>query len=302
MRALRRVFVFLLLLAGLSGFGISTASASVLTIEGDPQITVRASGVDWSIDGAYTLTNKGDEVGFDVYPTLELGSWQWAGEPRRLEPGAQSVWEVKGQLTGDQLSCKVKDQCAGLSLATKGVFPVVSRKYYKDQNGYQLSSAAISNVTVGDLSEDDLIKTRIPSFQTKLVFKGNGQKFKGRLSVRNSSSEPLRLAVSYYSAHEIHVQFKPQVLEVKPDSVARLPVAARNLTAFPGSKYVVFAVLQWDQGGVRNSASSFFALPIEEPPPSSTPDQSGTLIVAAAMIIALSLALLLVVLRLRRNK
>ena len=231
-----------------------SASAGRLTIEGKSEFTAETSGEMVQLSGYYEMRNGGDEPAFEVFPHATVGDWQWSGEPKNLGVGATYRWEMKGEFALSRMACGKDNRCAGLQLPNQGRMPVFIYRHYKDSNGYSFSAPEVTGTIVGTLSAEEQARLRQQAIIPRLEMAGDGQSFSGTLSLRNSGVRPLDVAVSYFASREFIVESDPSQVSIPAGKSVEVAVKTKNFAVLPGSVYPVYAVMQWEEGSVRQSA------------------------------------------------
>ncbi len=233
--------------------------ASYLTINGEGKISVSKESSGYLVKGTYEISNFGDETAKNVFPSLTLGAWGWAGEPRSLGIKEKFLWEISATLSENELQCAATggDLCAGESLPLRGVFPLLIRRHYEDTNGAQFSAAEVIGVTIGDLSTNEIQRVRARQIDGLLLCDGDGSEFACSVDGRNFSDTPHAVAVGLHTSQEIQVQTKPSVVTIDGQGAAVAHFDIKNFTGLMGSKYAVFGVMQWNEGGVRGLRTLF---------------------------------------------
>ena len=242
-----------------------SAEASYLTINGAPTLNVSMDGENISLSGSFEITNRGDEEAADVFPGLSLGQWSWVGSPKRLPAGKSEIWEISARIAADGLGCRGGEVCGGADLPGLGKFPLLVRRHYSDLNGYQFSAADVASVIIGEMQPQSKVALQTPVVDAVYLCDGDGRDFQCELSVRNSGTLARKVEVSYYTAKELEVLSRPTLLPVGPNETARTSSRLRNFRGLPGSTYAVFAILQWEETGVRNFISASALMPIAKP-------------------------------------
>lgn len=246
-------------------FYADMAFASSLTIEGHPRFEVKQEGENWRISGAYEIVNNGDETARNVFPNLELGAWRWVGEPKTLAMNETAVWNLNEVLPREKLACVAGDNCAGQALPDRGLFPLLIRRHYEDTNSYQFSAAEVVDLTLGELTNEALVASRARPIVAKLAIDDDGDDIDAKLELKNISPSPKKISVSYFTSREIEVITPPQTIELAGGGVNVSDAEFRNFSGLEGSSYATFAVLQWEEFGVRNSLAVSGILRIEKP-------------------------------------
>jgi len=232
------------------------AWAGYLTINGTPKIEANVSGQNIILKGSYEIENSGDETAANVFPALTLGAWVWAGEPKSVKAGESETWTLDFTIPMEKLKCSEDRACAGLDLPLSGRFPLYVRRHYEDQNGYRFSAAQVHGLQLGELSSEQLTALRLPTLDGALSCRGDGQSFRCKLDFQNSGLEARKVAAGAFSARELQILDPTATLvEVGANAAGQAAFELRNVSGLLGSSYAVFAVMQWDEGGVRNYAS-----------------------------------------------
>lgn len=218
--------------------GSSTAWASKLVIQGAPQLEFRRSGVGLVVEGSYSILNSGDEVARDVFPLLEVENKSWSGEPREIAPGASFSWNVTLELSDSKI---------------EGLIPVRVSRFYKDLNQHQFSAKDLLVLATPDLSMDQRTKLHTPTLISRLLLASTGQRFDGRLELRNVSAEELTPTIELLFPLELSFEVSGRNINITPGQTIDLKISGRNLTAFPGSNYPVLALISWEKDGLSHA-------------------------------------------------
>lgn len=261
--------------------------ASFLRIQGRSEFTVTADGDTIRLRGEYVMKNEGDESARRVFPSFQLGKWSWAGEPRDIERDQEHAWQIDSALQRSDLQCADVAACAGLDLAARGLFPLLTRRHYEDANGMRYSAADVEIIEIGPLDEGERSRMRAPSLDAKMECSGNGDgAFVCAIEMLNSSQSDQRVALSLHVPAELQSKQPAQQVLVPAGATTRVRAALANFSGRPGSSYAVFGVMQWEQGGVRGTQRVFSQALITEP------ERANWYLPAAAAAVAI-LALLL---------
>lgn len=250
------VFSFLLVYA-------AAAHAGSLTINGSSDLHFSVENDQLKIDGSYSIENKGDETAKEVFPSLELGHWSWAGDPKQLDQSKKETWIINTTIPLTELNCTAKDLCAGLKLPLSGALPLLVRRHYQDLNGYRFSAADIELIEIGDIPGEARAAIRTPDLDGKLSFDGDGQEFVGTVEFINASAEPRKVALGVHTSRELKVTGPAQVVEIPGNGTKKTRIVLENFRGIAGSSYAVFAIAQWEENGVRYSQKFSSAVRLE---------------------------------------
>ena len=256
--------IFLSVIATALHLSASGAWASYLTISGNSTLKLEMGEHEGRITGSYKIENLGDELARDVFPSITIGTWQWAGEPHALNPKEAFSWQITQNFSLDALRCQAA-ACAGKELPRKGNIPLLVHRNYQDQNGYQFSAAEVQIIPLGELTVEEFATLRVPDLAGKLQFVGNGQEFTGELQIQNTTPETKQVSVRYFTSREIQILSEPQFVEVKPNAISAVKFNAKNFRGLNGSSYGTFAVLEWESHGLRKTLSVGAPIPLKEP-------------------------------------
>ena len=260
---MQKSLIFSLGISWLIASFASTALATYLTINGSSDLRFQLAADKIQVSGNYEITNEGDENARAVFPALQLGSWTWTGEPKHLARQEKAAWSVSASFPVGLLDCGA--DCAGLKLPVTGRLPLMVRRHYEDLNGVRFSATEIQGVDLGDLSSDQLNALRTPEVDGVLICEEDGDSNRCELTMQNFSREPKKVTVAYYSSQEIRVLTKPQVIELEADAGVDLEAEFKNFSGLYGSTYIVYALLQWEEKGVRNLRAVHHTFRLERP-------------------------------------
>ena len=267
------------------------AQAGVLSLTGEDHTKPAGENGETVLQGGYSLENVGDEALRNVTVTIQVGAWKWAAIPEDLEVRRKKEWTVSARVDREKLECSNDENCAGLTLASRGVFPKVVTRLYQDLNGYQFSFVDVAPLPVGDLSSEELGRIYTAPLSAVLQVAGKGGSFHGELRVTNAGSEDRQVAAAIVTSAQFIVHGKPQVLKVKANSTVVMRFDLENFSALVRSNNPVYAIVQWNEGPVRALALSQATVLI------SAPDSSFALIAACAGLALLSAVVVFFALR-----
>lgn len=241
-------FAGVLLLAGVPAF------AGVISLELTDATSVHQEGDLVRVQGSLHMVNRGDEVAVETSVSLGIGQWMWAAVPKTLGPSQDVTWDIDETFPVEKLACQTGDSCAGLVLPSKGIFPRYLRRQYKDLNLYEFSFVEVGTVTIGSLTAEELARVGTPVVLAKASLDGDGDVFEGKVDIRNASSQAQKAALSFATSRQLVISTPPKVVSLDPDSVSSAEFSLKNYSALAGNMYPAYAVVQWDENGVRGTA------------------------------------------------
>lgn len=218
--------------------GISRAG--FIVIETTTEVT--ATGNDAKI--LVTVTNKGDEPAYNTRISIVFASKRYSGAlKKRL--GIRERYTEEFALA------------AAMERPGRYSFPIMVD--YADANFYPFSALSIGYFDHGR-SLPGGITGEIPG----IVVSGGGE---AKVVIRNSGPVQRMVSCELVSPGDIGVEQPRREIAVGPGMSATVPFKLRNLSGRSGSKYAVFAVLDYDdneyhysnavQGAVRVESSYF---------------------------------------------
>ena len=256
---MRNLFIFILLLS----VAPQDAFAGYLTIKGISEIRlVSKSDSEVSIEGTYSIENKGDEDAREVYPVFAIGQWKWAGNPVSLSPNGVHRWELSETFSAKEVTCPSGTNCFSV---TRGIVPLKVRRMYKDMNGYQFSSVDVVSLPWGEMTESDNVRIRIPQLQSAIAIKGDGQHFEGKLKLASSASKEREVQIEVFASEELRTSLSRKVATIKEESETELELSVRNFKGLAGSRYVLVALIQWQDEGLLHYQNATQAVTIAVP-------------------------------------
>jgi hypothetical protein len=248
------------------------------------------------LKGTYVITNDGNTLASEVLPKLSLGTWSWAGDSVPLSPGQSHTWEIDTKISKAHLSCEQDPACLGLKLPTKGAFPMVVIRLYKDSSGYQYSAPEVIRLILGNLSDVEHSRVSAPNMNGRFALQGDGHKFAGEFELLSRDVEAREVAVSVVTTEELKVGEGLSKLIVEPVGEQKTRVELENFSGREGSSYPVFTVAQWNDAGVRNVLVRFSSVAIK-----AVDKSNNYLLLAGVSLVAVMLALLLVLKKPRKK-
>ncbi len=190
---------------------------------------------------------------FDVNLTYFNGGDEAASGIRALlvsPEGFSSPVAYVGSLAAGESRTIVFNVSVGPDVAP-GTHQLVLLSRYSDSNAYPYSK--VSAVQVKYMAaEAQTLRGGISPLE--IVAGGGGVL---ELSVSNLDGRPHDVAVELYLPGEFVSEGRLKRVRVPARGVARLEYGVKAVSANPGSDYLAVAVMGYDDGGVRHSASSY---------------------------------------------
>jgi hypothetical protein len=242
------------------------ASAGELRLTGTPVLETYNTQEGVRIRGLIELKNEGNEPAIEVQPELELGLWNWRGEPKgRLLPQETAVWEFDEPLPEYQFKCSPEEPCSKLKLPNIGLFHVLVTRHYQDENYFQFSSPGVALVGIGEYDKAKLSRRASRRFSIESQVREQKQEFRAEISLTNLGAEPLEALLTYHTSEELLLPEKSKVISLPGHETARVAFSLHNRSALPGSAYAVFILLEWNEEGLRNQLAfpSRFKIPVD---------------------------------------
>jgi hypothetical protein len=230
------------------------AFARYLTIDGSSTISASVSGENVSLRGSYTIDNKGDENARNVFPAFRLGGWEWAGDARKLTPSGSETWQFDVTFPATLLTSNSGSSAAIEALPNRGQFPLFVQRHYSDENGAPFSAVEIVILSIGQLTTLELSVLNIPQIAGSSSCDGSGKTYACRVIVRNLSQASKKLVVDFFTSRELSVKSSPASVIVEGRKEVRIEGEIDNFTGVIGSSYAVYALLQWEENGLRRNA------------------------------------------------
>jgi len=272
------------------------ANAGFISLAVTDQLAVRQEGEVVRVTGNYEVQNRGDEATNGVFVALQLGRWSHATPAQTLDVYEAANWELDESLPLNELACgeSPADLCAGQVLPLRGVFPLRITHHYQDINSFLFSAVDAKRVVVGNLVGEEAKAAQVPELQAGIEMqKAEGQNFTGRLIVRSSAATPRVVSVSLFTAREMGAVTRPFQLRVEPGSEHGADFEVLNHSALEGGSYPLFALLQWQDGEIRNSLIASAQVAVGRESGAARPK-----LLLAVVLVCAAIALLVVMVRL----
>ena len=235
---LKSPFTYSILL--LSCFFIISESvfAGTILIQGLPHIQFKLEEETVTISGHIEFVNLGDELALDVFPEMQIGSWQWIGEGHDLKPKEKYLWRFNEEASLSKLHCKEK-HCEDFPLHPTGVYPIEFYRHYNDMNGYPFSSMTIKYIFIG--IEKGAFTLPL---QSQLQITSHGRDFTAILDLENTSNENLKAAITLRSTKAIAIfEGQEKMLDIGPHTKETLTFYGKTRKALLNSSHDIFAIV-----------------------------------------------------------
>ena len=183
------------------------------------------------LDVRIGVNNEGSESAHDVVPRAFLST----GEESLQEGG-------KVLAAGDSLE---SHHLLTIDGSQRGTFPLFVRVDYEDANAYPFTAVLCTTYSVHEGSQADIFgHLEIDPIEDKGIL---------RLRVKNLASASIRSSLTLFAARELSFGDHSTPLLLQAGQEKRLEVDLYNFSALPGSRYPVYAVLQYQQDNRRHT-------------------------------------------------
>jgi hypothetical protein len=223
----------------LVGLGASLASAGSITIN----MTTRAELSEKELSVNLSVGNTGDEAAGSVVPILRLRDREVRGAREdSLAPEAriERTMVVPADDLGD------------------GRWPFRVAVSYTDQNQYPFQALHVSLITRGNPLPAKVAVTRIeitPLESSAAV----------SMRVKNLAGTERRAAVTLFAPEDIEVQGGPAEVRLAAWDEENVHFEITNRTALAGSRYPVFATVEYDEPGAHHTVLAQGVVEIRSP-------------------------------------
>ncbi|MFZ2455618.1 MAG: hypothetical protein WAX07_03995 [Candidatus Altiarchaeia archaeon] len=185
-----------------------------------------------------SLTNSGDEAANGVQLSL------------LLPPGFSANTVFLGRMDPNL------PQTASFSLqidasTTPGVYPFALLTEYKDANGYQFSSVTPNYLVIKEAHSSQVDAT---VSQEEIGNKGEIKKI--TVSLRNMDQKAHDVKIKIYAPKELKITPEEKTLTVKARDSPRTEFEISSFGALPGSSYVIFTSVDYDEGGIHYTSTA----------------------------------------------
>jgi hypothetical protein len=178
-----------------------------------------------------SVLNKGDEPAYNVRAEFKAGGQALLAKKSLSLP-------IGGTYQAEQ--------AVPLSLALPGTYPLTLIMHYTDANQYPFSALTLQTF---------IYRQEAPA---PIVGRVNSTAFdkEGNLSfkLKNSGERPITTKTTLIVPAELSVKESQRALVIEPGSEQGSGFSVQNFSALSGSTYQVFAVTEFDDGGLHHTA------------------------------------------------
>lgn len=175
------------------------------------------------------VVNQGDESAYNVQAEVRVGHEKVLAS-RDNELGVNGVYLAQIKIP--------------LQLKTPGAYPFILTMHYSDANQYPFSALTCQPFYYkAGASPADLF--------TGLKSVAFWKKGKLALRLKNISQSTLEIRAALIAPRELTVVNGVQLVEVKDKAEQQIVFEMKNFSALDGSTYQVFALAEYDQGGLH---------------------------------------------------
>ncbi len=184
-----------------------------------------------------TIVNSGDEPAYDVLVSLILPDGLNSNDlfPGELNPGKPYTGEFKIGVGENVVPGKY----------TAGVVTD-----YKDANGYPFSAVSTFSMIIKKPTVSRVV-ARIPE-----ITLGDKETRDLRFSIKNLDDKPHQVEVKLFLPRELKSDNEKKTVAVDSKSDREVSFTISSFGALPGSNYVVFALIDYEEEGLYYSSSS----------------------------------------------
>jgi uncharacterized membrane protein len=212
------------------------ANATYITLQNSMTVERVISSGASSIN--VSLTNSGDEAANGVQLSLLL--------PEGFTANTVFLGRMDPNLP----------QTASFSIAigpsiTPGVYPIALLTEYKDANGYQFSSVTPNFLVIKEARSSQVDAT---VSQEEIGNKGEVKKI--TVSLRNMDQKDHAVKIRMYAPKELKIAPEEKTLTVKARDSPQTEFEISSFGALPGSSYVVFTSVDYDEGGIHYTSTA----------------------------------------------
>jgi hypothetical protein len=244
-----------------------SANAAYITLQNS--MTVERVIYSGSSSINVTLANSGDEAANGVQLSLLLPAGFTANTVflGRMDPNIPQTASFSVQI--------------GASTAP-GMYPIALLTEYKDANGYQFSS-----VTPNYLVIKEARSSQIDATVSQEEVGNKGEIKKVTVSLRNMDQKDHDVKIRIYAPKELKINPEEKTLTVKGRDSPKAEFEISSFGALPGSSYVVFASVDYDEGGIHyTSTASGLIKVIEQKETFSFRNEWIAIIVVVILVVA----------------
>jgi len=211
----------------LVGLGAVPARAGSITIN----MTTKTELSDKELSVNLVVSNSGDEAAGSVVPILRLRDHEARGaREESLPPGGKM--ERTMVVAADDLG--------------EGRWPFRVAVSYTDQNQYPFQALHVSLITRGNPLPGKAAVTKVDVTPLESSADVN-------LKVKNLAGVERAASVTLFAPEDIEVQGGPEQVTLDPWAEDTVSFEITNRTALTGSRYPVFAAVEYEDGGTHHA-------------------------------------------------
>jgi len=223
----------------LVGLGAVPAGAGSITIN----MTTKTELGDKELSVNLVVTNSGDEAAGSVVPILRLRDHEARGAREdSLPPGGKM--ERTLVVPADDLG--------------EGRWPIRVAVSYTDQNQYPFQALHVALITRGNPLPGKVAVTKVDV--TPLESSADVD-----LKVKNLAGVERAASVTLFAPEDIEVQGGPEQVTLDAWAEDSVSFEITNRTALTGSRYPVFAVVEYDDGGTHHAIQAQGIVEVRSP-------------------------------------
>lgn len=177
-----------------------------------------------------SLMNSGDEPAAQLQIHVELRGQRFSSPTvPQLDAGTRHETEIRFPLTD----------------MAPGRYHAIVRVDYTDLNGYPFTALSYSRVVYGE--------DKSPSVHVQLSDTVLARQTRMQLRLRNLDSVTLPLEIKLALPRELTCEQPERLLEIPGQREEQLLFEVRNFSALQGSRYTVFALVEYELAGTHSS-------------------------------------------------
>lgn len=213
-----------------------TASAKYITLGHTVTVEQIIQGNETTIN--VTLLNSGDEAAYDTQLSLLL--------PEGI--GSKPIF--LGKMDPNMPQSGTFD--IGIdSGVMPGKYSLVILTEYKDANGYPFSSVSPNSLILKEVTSSQVFGKI-----SELTLGDKGERRKLTLELRNMDDKDHDLQIRLFGPRELKIDLEERSLVLNARGVKKIDFAISSFGALPESSYVVFASMDYEEGGIHYSATA----------------------------------------------
>ena len=223
----------------LVGLGAVPAGAGSITIN----MTTKTELSDKELSVNLVVTNSGDEAAGSVVPILRMRDHEARGAREDSLP-PNGKMERTLVVPADDLG--------------EGRWPIRVAVSYTDQNQYPFQALHVTLVTRGNPLPGKVAVTKVDVTPLESSADVN-------LKVKNLAGVERAASVTLFAPEDIEVQGGPEQVTLDAWAEDAVSFEITNRTALTGSRYPVFAVVEYDDGGTHHAIQAQGIVEVRSP-------------------------------------